>query len=164
MNSRLPRLYREYAIGGGRHYRLIDLSDRHETRRRGEFTPCVGYGARVARTVVLVDDAPDVRSMLRIALRYDPELELLDETGTGAGAIDRARDLQPHAVVLDLMLPDMAGREVFEEIRIAAPRTDIVVYSGRDTDRRWYETRNAAYVRKDDNLRDLLNALRGATA
>jgi two-component system, OmpR family, KDP operon response regulator KdpE len=85
-----------------------------------------------SHTVLVVDDAPQIRRVIRNALN-----EIFDkviEARTGGEAIDLAASHQPALIVLDLGLPDIPGESVCREIRkwSTAP---IIVVSARDSDR-----------------------------
>jgi len=82
-------------------------------------------------TVLVVDDEPQIRRVVRHAL--DELAERVLETGTGREAVDLAAAERPALVVLDLGLPDMQGQDVCREIRqwSTAP---ILVLSARHSD------------------------------
>ena len=113
--------------------------------------------------VLLVDDAPEVRVLVRTALRLRSGFEVVGEAGDGAGAIRLAELEQPDVVVLDLGLPDLAGREVLSQIRARSAGSQVVIFSGMDIDDRgWLDDEVAGYITKDshvDRLVDLLETL-----
>jgi CheY-like chemotaxis protein len=86
----------------------------------------------VAIRVLLVDDVPEVRRLVRTALRFRGLFTVIGEAADGTGAIELAREGQPDVVVLDIGLPDLAGREVITAIRAVAPAVKVVVFSGTD--------------------------------
>lgn len=115
---------------------------------------------RTTIRVLLVDDASDVRRLVRTALRFRGGFEVGGEASTAAEAVELATSLQPDVVVLDLGLPDLAGRDVLTRVREAAPATKVVVFSGADPDdRSWYEEQAAGYVLKNDDLDYLVDLL-----
>ena len=68
--------------------------------------------------------------------------------------------MQPDIVVLDLGLPDLAGREVLSRIRVRSPGTKVVIFSGVDTtDRAWFADHAEGYVLKDARLDYLVELL-----
>ena len=85
--------------------------------------------------VLVCDDAPDMRALLRDALDADPALEVVGEAGDGADALRLAAALQPDVVLLDIGMPGPAPADVVAGVRRAAPRAAIVVLSGYGPER-----------------------------
>jgi CheY-like chemotaxis protein len=110
--------------------------------------------------VALVDDVDDIRRLVRTALRFRGGFAVVGEARTGAEAIAIAAEHRPDIVVLDLGLPDIAGRDVLARVREVSPTTRVVVLSAREpTDRAWFEERTAGYVLKDADLDYLIDLL-----
>lgn len=110
--------------------------------------------------VLLVDDVVEVRRLVRTSLRFRGGFEVVGEADDGAGAVRLAEELQPDVVVLDLGLPDIAGREVLSRVRAHAPRSKVVVFSGLETaDRAWIRDHAEGYVLKDADLGYLIDLL-----
>lgn len=115
-------------------------------------------------SVLLVDDSDDVRRLLRLSLRSHGGFEVVGEAATGAEAAELAARHRPDVIVLDLGLPDLTGKDLLTRIRRQAPTSRIVIFSGSDTDRPWFERRSAGYVLKDVELDQLISVLaRAAT-
>ena len=114
----------------------------------------------MAVTVLLVDDVADLRALVRQALRVRGGFEVVGEAGDGAGAIRAAGRHQPDVVVLDLGLPDLAGREVLGGLREAAPDAQVIVYTGSPaTDRADVLDEVDGYVQKDQDVGYLVDLL-----
>lgn len=82
-------------------------------------------------TILIVDDEPQIRKLLRITLKdegYKPE-----DCETGKQAIRMSASIKPDLIILDLGLPDMDGKEVIENIREWS-QVPIVICSVRDSD------------------------------
>ena len=110
--------------------------------------------------VLLVDDVADVRRLVRIALQFHGGFEVVGEAGAGLQAIELATRLRPDIVLLDLGLPDLAGRDVLTRVREVAPGAKVVVFTGDDNDdRAYYEEHAAGYVRKSGDLDYLVELL-----
>jgi two-component system OmpR family response regulator len=111
--------------------------------------------------VLVVDDEPGIVDVVSMALRHRGfEVSAAD---TGSGALTQARDWRPHAMVLDVMLPDMEGFEVAR--RLSAQHADIPILflSARDntSDKiRGLTTGGDDYVTKPFSLEELIARLR----
>ncbi len=111
-------------------------------------------------SILLVDDIDEVRTVLRTSLRMRGGLEVVAEAADGYGAVEQARATQPDIVVLDLGLPDLAGREVLSRVRAVAPRAQVVVFSGMEAgDAPGVDGEVAAYVTKDRDIEYLVDLL-----
>ena len=114
----------------------------------------------MAIRVLLVDDVLAVRRLVRTALRFRGGFDVVGEAGDGAEAARLAEDLKPDVVVLDLGLPDLAGRDVLTHIRSGAPGAKIVVFSGADPDAdNWIAQNVEGFVLKDEDLDYLVDLL-----
>jgi DNA-binding NarL/FixJ family response regulator len=81
-------------------------------------------------TVLIVDDHPTFRRFARRLLE-EAGFPVVGEAGDGAAAVDAARDLQPQAVLLDVLLPDMSGLEVAVALAGQADPPAVVLTSSR---------------------------------
>lgn len=81
------------------------------------------------RRVVVIDDTPDLRDLLRIALERSGYV-VVGEAGDGRAGIDVVRDQRPDVVLLDLSMPVLDGLEALPSIRRLLPQGTIVVLSG----------------------------------
>ena len=80
--------------------------------------------------VVLVDDSPSVRAVLRRFFARTPDIEVVAEAEDGARAVEAVLAAEPHVVVMDLQMPVMDGYDAIERIMAVRP-TPIVVLSSR---------------------------------
>lgn len=114
----------------------------------------------VAIRVLIVDDVPEVRRLLKTALRFRGLFSVVGEASNGAEAIARAAELRPDVVVLDIGLPDIAGQEVLTRIREQVPDTKVVVFTGTDPrDSAGIDARVDGYAMKDTQLEYLVQLL-----
>ncbi|MVU81034.1 response regulator [Nocardia sp. ET3-3] len=82
-------------------------------------------------SVLVVDDEPALAELLALALRY--EGWAVETSGDGRTAVARTRELRPDVVVLDLMLPDMGGLEVLEQVRRWVPGLPVLLLTAKDS-------------------------------
>lgn len=78
--------------------------------------------------VVIADDEPDVRTLLRIQLQ-GAGFEITCEAADGRAAIECCEATHPDAMVLDLLMPGMNGFEAIPVLRREHPDVAIVAYT-----------------------------------
>jgi PAS domain S-box-containing protein len=83
-------------------------------------------------SIVLVDDADDVRMLVRSALRLSGRFDVVGEGGNGAEAIELAKVHHPEVLLLDVSMPVMDGLEALPLIVGVSPATRVVMYTGFD--------------------------------
>ena len=111
--------------------------------------------------VLVVDDEPGIVDVVSMALRHHGFEVAAAETG--AQALVQARDWRPHAIVLDVMLPDMEGFEVAQRLSRERAEVPILFLSARDntSDKvRGLTTGGDDYVTKPFSLEELVARLR----
>lgn len=84
--------------------------------------------------IVIADDTPDIRRLLRWSIEPDARFEVVGEAANGAEALDLVSAHQVDAILLDLAMPVMDGLQAIPRIKLASPDTRIVVLSGFDED------------------------------
>ena len=87
----------------------------------------------MGRRTLVVDDHPLTRAAL-VGLLEQHEFSVVAEAGDGEEAIDRARELQPDIVLLDLSMPGLGGLEALPRLRAAAPGCEVVVLTASGTE------------------------------
>lgn len=85
-----------------------------------------------AQRVLVVDDDPDYRLLVRLALATDDRFEVVAEAGDGGSAVAEAAREQPDLVLLDCRLPGADAFDILPSLRAAAPDARIVLVSGAD--------------------------------
>ena len=116
--------------------------------------------AAEARRLLVVEDTPDVRLLLRVGLRPYPEIEIVAEAADGLEALALASDVLPDVVLLDLGLPRMSGLEALPHLRALLPDGRIVAYSATgDKEAEALAGGADAFVVKGTALDELASAL-----
>ncbi len=83
-----------------------------------------------SHSVLVVDDAEDLRMLLRARMESYNGLTVVGEAADGVAAVEMASELQPDLVLLDLAMPRMDGLEALPLIRAAVPGVRVIVLSG----------------------------------
>jgi DNA-binding NarL/FixJ family response regulator len=114
-------------------------------------------------SVVICDDVPELRRLLREVLSEDGEMDVVGEAADGREAIEVIERHQPDVVILDLSMPQLDGLEAIPLIHQVAPRSEICVFSGFEEGKVAevaLRLKASRYVRKGAPLEDLRNAVR----
>ena len=82
--------------------------------------------------VLIVDDEPVARRVLREELELQSDIDIVGEADTGVRALAEIAALQPDLVFLDLQMPQMGGFEVIQRLRGGAYLPVIVVVTAYD--------------------------------
>jgi len=115
--------------------------------------------------VVVADDHPVVRGMVRLALQQHPDFEVCGEAEDGAEAVEQVRLSKPDVAVLNVTMPHLNGFEAAREIKKQVPETAIVILSSHADKFFVAEAQKIgvrAYVSKTKIGQSLVEALRAA--
>lgn len=116
--------------------------------------------------LLLADDQTEFRQSLRDLLQSEDSMEVVGEASDGAEAIQRALELRPDIVLMDIRMPGVDGIAATAAIRKEWPQALILVLTTFDEDdliHRAMRAGAAGYVLKGVPLEDLLAIFRLAT-
>lgn len=74
----------------------------------------------------MVDDYEPFRRFVRSTLRKRPALQIVSESSDGQEAVQKAEELKPDLILLDIGLPTLNGIEVARRIRTSSPDSKII--------------------------------------
>jgi DNA-binding NarL/FixJ family response regulator len=115
--------------------------------------------------LLIVDDHPIVRDGLRGVFDGEDGFEVAGEAADGAQALERAAQLAPDVVLMDLRMPAMGGVEAIRRLRAARPDVRVLVLTTYDTESDVLpaiEAGATGYLLKDVPREDLIRAVRAA--
>ena len=113
--------------------------------------------------VLVVDDFELWRRRICTALQMQPDLQVIGEAPDGLEAVQKAHELQPDLILLDIGLPKLSGIEAARRMREYTPQSRILVVSehrSRDIVEEALRAGADGYVVKSVAYRDLLPAIR----
>jgi two-component system nitrate/nitrite response regulator NarL len=90
------------------------------------------------KRVLLVDDNPVVRSLVRQLFELEPDFEISGEAENGRDAVEKAEYLKPDLIILDLAMPVMTGLDAAPLLRKVVPDARIILFTvqeGREVER-----------------------------
>ncbi|MEO8410072.1 MAG: response regulator transcription factor [Propionivibrio sp.] len=113
--------------------------------------------------VMLVDDHKILRDALKGILEREHDIVLVGEASNGLQALERARELLPDVVLMDIGLPAMGGIEVTRALLAELPKTKVVAlstFSDRRVVTEMLDAGASGYVVKSSGRDELLRAIR----
>jgi DNA-binding NarL/FixJ family response regulator len=113
--------------------------------------------------ILVVDDHEVVRRVICSLLSSDPALDVVCQSADGEGAVQKAEELQPDLVLLDISLPGISGIEAGRRIRRVSPDSYIIFLSQHDSLQMVKDALRVGahgYVTKVDAGAELLKAIR----
>jgi DNA-binding NarL/FixJ family response regulator len=113
--------------------------------------------------ILIADDHPVVREGLFAMLSREQDFDVVGEAKDGVEAVDKAKELNPDVVLMDLRMPELDGVEAMR--RIKSVKSDIkfiilTTYSDDEYIFRGIEAGARAYLLKDAPREELFKAIR----
>ena len=113
--------------------------------------------------ILIADDHPVVREGLNAMISREPDFQVVGEAVNGLDAVDKARELKPDVILMDLRMPEMDGVEAIRLITISDPNTKFIILTTFSDDEyifRGIEVGARAYLLKDAPREELFKAIR----
>jgi DNA-binding NarL/FixJ family response regulator len=117
--------------------------------------------------VLLADDHVTVRHGLKLLIDSQPDMKVVSEASDGAAAVQRALEMKPDVVVMDISMPGMNGLVATRSLKQQQPHAAIVTLTRHGDDAYLQELLRAGvsgYVLKQSASTELIQAIRVAAA
>jgi CheY-like chemotaxis protein len=118
--------------------------------------PSAGTASERGLQVMVIEDDPALKELLRLMLGMDDTIEEIIEAGDTAEALALCRVQRPDLVVTDSMSPASGEASPGEAIRSEFPAVPIISFSGSAQDRPWADIE----IPKTDGLDSIIEAVR----
>lgn len=116
--------------------------------------------------ILIADDHEGVRRGLHAALGTQVGWEIVGEAVDGREAVEKAVQLKPDIVILDIGMPQINGLDATPLILAAAPQSEVLIFTMYDSEQMAETARKAGargYVLKSEAGRDLLAAVKAVS-
>src|SRR5262245_282260 len=134
--------------------------------RRGSRVSDEQGGSETLR-VLVCDDHALFRRGLQMVLEQEPDLELVGEAADGEEVVQRAQELMPDVILMDVRMPRKSGIEAASEIKDALPHVKILMLTISDDEADLYEAIKAGasgYLLKEIPIEEVADAIRSVWA
>jgi DNA-binding NarL/FixJ family response regulator len=114
-------------------------------------------------TVLIVDDHPVFRRGLKMVLGGHPEIEVVGEAADGIEAMEKAAELQPSVVIMDVQMPRSNGVEATAALRKTAPNSKVIILTVSERNGDVFEAMQAGargYLLKHVDVEQLVTAIK----
>jgi DNA-binding NarL/FixJ family response regulator len=86
------------------------------------------------KSILIVDDNPLIRRNVRELLEKQDGLAVCGEAENGLEGIEKAKQLRPHLIVLDLSMPVMNGLDAARKLKELMPAVPLVMFTNHSSD------------------------------
>ncbi len=85
--------------------------------------------ARMVRNILICDDSAVLRGALRSFLENQDQYAVIGEAENGRETLQKAEDLHPDLVILDLAMPEMNGIQAARKLKRRSPATPLLLFT-----------------------------------
>ncbi len=115
--------------------------------------------------LMLIEDHPEYREVIELALNKEPDMELRDTFGSAEGALNRLQHgtVRTDVILLDLNLPGLNGLDALPLLAQAAPEAKVIILTQSDKERdvlRAITLGAAGYLLKSGSRRQITEGIR----
>jgi DNA-binding NarL/FixJ family response regulator len=113
--------------------------------------------------VLIADDHDIVRRGLISALSSEPDIEVVGQAADGREAIDKAVELEPDVVIMDILMPNLGGLEATSALAHRLPQTRVLILTVSDSEENLFHAVKfgaRGYLLKSATIDDIIAAVR----
>ena len=112
--------------------------------------------------VLIIEDQDMARVALSVVLSKNPNIEIADMAVDGQEGVDKALELQPDLVIMDIGLPTIDGIEATRQIKEVNPKIKVLMYTSREAEDDIFDAFQAGadgYISKGATVEQTLSAV-----
>ena len=113
--------------------------------------------------ILIVDDHAVVREGLRAFIQIKPDMDVVGEAADGIEALEKAGNLNPDVILLDIIMPNLDGISTIEQLKEQGSQARILVITSFAEDEQIFPAIKAGalgYLLKDSQPQELIQAIR----
>jgi DNA-binding NarL/FixJ family response regulator len=117
--------------------------------------------------IFLADDHTVMREGLKSLVNAQTDMEVVGEADNGRTALQKAKELQPDVVIMDVSMPELNGIKVTEQLKRNCQKIKVLVLTAHDESgylRQLLQVGASGYVLKKAAAEELINAIRAVAA
>ena len=117
--------------------------------------------------ILIADDHAVVRRGLRSILQLEKDFQIVGEASNGTETVELARELNPHVVIMDLIMPEKSGSEATAQILAERPKTRILLlttFGTADDVAKALEAGAAGALMKTSDESEIISSIRTVAA
>ncbi|CCY25349.1 narL subfamily protein [Brachyspira sp. CAG:484] len=112
--------------------------------------------------VLIIEDQDMARVALSVVLSKNPNIEIADMAVDGQEGVDKALEVKPDLVIMDIGLPTIDGIEATRQIKEANPKIKVLMYTSREAEDDIFDAFQAGadgYITKGATVEQTLSAV-----
>lgn len=113
--------------------------------------------------IILADDHVVMREGLKVLVNAQTDMQVVGEAGSGETTLQKALELQPDVIVMDISMPEMNGIQTTARLRDVCRNTKVLALTAHDDNgylRQMLEVGASGYLLKRVAAEELVNAIR----
>ena len=117
--------------------------------------------------VLIVDDHALFRRGLQMVLKQESDIDVVGEAADGHEAVEKAQELMPDVVLMDVRMPGQSGIKATEEIKDTLPHAKVLMLTISDEEADLYDAIKAGasgYLLKEISIDEVAEAVRSVWA